>query len=338
MLAEDAMAEGCSVGNAIMRLDENQRDDGLMARVRRQNERRALAQAKRVPWKTLNAAVEDYTIWEVFTLWLRAVVTASRRIPTDFAREMNSRGQLFIQHNLPRLERDLRESTDPGAEIWLAVSSWAERHVFLVPRQAGWLDAVRYFSSSSIHSMKAWSYWESMDQQWRVAPPEEFPTFAQWQCQVVGVTSLHRGNGLAQQVLETVRRLSQPEWNGKWIEFFDLIAFLVWMELVLDVEGSASGLVARELAQRYSGFELPTSCGPKQAVRTLYRWYTQHRLADSNRRELLAALSFHLRYHPAYAALRSYAQHCHDQWTNRRSHDLPSFEEWRVAADEYFER
>lgn len=332
------MAKVVRLGTRLCALDENQRDHGLMGRVRRQNERRALAQAKRVPLKTLNAAVEDYTIWEVFTLWLRAVVTASRRIPADFAREMKSRGHLFIERNLSRLEKDLRDSTDPGAEISLAVSSWAERHVFLVPRQAGWLDAVRYFSSSSIHSMKAWSYWESMDQQWRVASPEEFPTFAQWQCQVLGVTTLHRGNVLAQQVLETVRRLPQPEWNGKLMEFFDLIAFLVWMELVFDVEGSASGIVGRELEQRYSGFELPTSCGPKQAVRTLYRWNAEYRLADSHRRELLAALSFHVRYHPAYAAMRSYAQHCHDQWTHQRSHDRPSFEEWREAADEYFER
>ncbi len=321
-----------------MHLDQSQRDDGLVARVRRQTERRALIQARRVPWKTLAATVEDYTDWEVFTLWLRAVVAASRRLPAGFVREMDSRGHLFIEHRLPGLEKDLRAAADPGTEIWQAVSSWAEMNVFLVPRRAGWLDAVRYFSSSSIRSMVGWSHWETMDQQWRAVAPQEFPTFAQWQCEVAGLTTLHRSNRLAQQVLETVRRLPQPQWTRYLIEFFDLIAFLVWMELVLDVERSASGLVARELAQRYRGFELATSCGPKQAVRTLYRWDTEHRLADSNRRELLAALGFHLKYHPAYAAMRSYAQHCHDQWTNGRSHDLPSFDEWRVAADEYFER
>jgi len=319
-----------------MHLDQNQRDDGLMARVRRQNERRALKLAERVPWKTLAAAVEDYTDWEVFTLWLRAVVTASRRMPADFACE-DSRWHLFVEHNLPRLEKDLKDATDPGTEIWHAVSSWAEMNVFLVPWRAGWLDAVRYFSSSSIRSMKAWSYWESVDQQWRAAPPEEFPTFEQWRCEVAAVTHVHRGNGLAQQVFNTVGRLPQPVWTRHLLTFFDLIVFLVWMELVLDVDGSASGLVASELAQKYSGFELATSCGPKQAVRALYRWETEHRLAASNRTELLAALSFHVRYHPAYAAMRSYARHCHDQWTKQSAHRFPSFEEWREAADEYCE-
>jgi hypothetical protein len=52
---------------------------------------------------------------------------------------------------------------------------------------------------------------------------------------------------------------------------------------------------------------------------------------------MLAALSFHVSHHPAYPAMRTYALHCHDVWPVECPDHLPSFEEWRQAADEYFE-
>lgn len=55
--------------SAVMPVEQNQRGARLMARVRHRDERRALQQAKRVPWKTVAATAEEYTDWEVFTLW-----------------------------------------------------------------------------------------------------------------------------------------------------------------------------------------------------------------------------------------------------------------------------
>jgi hypothetical protein len=81
------MAKDIRYGAATMPVQQNQRGSRLMTRVRHQNEHRALQQAKRVPWRTLAAAAEEYTDWEVFTLWLRAVVDAARHIPADVARE-----------------------------------------------------------------------------------------------------------------------------------------------------------------------------------------------------------------------------------------------------------
>ena len=66
-------------------MERDQRGGSLIDRVRQQTERRALEQAKRVPWKRLAEAADEYTDWQVFTLWLRAVVEAAGSIPAMIA-------------------------------------------------------------------------------------------------------------------------------------------------------------------------------------------------------------------------------------------------------------
>ena len=120
--------------------------------------------------------------------------------------------------------------------------------------------------------------------------------------------------------------------------FSDLMAFSLWMELVLDIEGPTSVLVSKELADRYSGFSLAARHSrSKEAVRALNEWALEHALAIAGQEQMLAALSFHVSHHPAYPAMRSYALHCHDVWPDECPDHLPSFVEWREAADAYFE-
>ena len=309
----------------------------LIARVRFQNERRAWLQARRAPWKTLAAAAEEYTDWQVFTLWLRAVIAAARCIPADVEQELESRSPLLLSHIRAVVEPTAIDAEGPGMQVWQAVGEWAEMNSFLVPKREGWLDAVRYFSAASLQYARAWSYWESIDKRWRAAPPAEFPTYAQWQSGVTAVTTLSDGNSDAQRALETVRSLPESEWCSELATFSELIAFSLWMELTLDVEGHGSDFVARELAQRYSGFSLPSSLESKEAVRALHAWVVEHRLPKGNQKELLRALRFHVRHHPAYPALRSYAQKCHAAWPNEHPARLPPYEEWREAANGYFE-
>ena len=224
-----------------------------------------------------------------------------------------------------------------GARTWQDVSQWAEVNVFITAKREGWLEAVRYFSSMSLRSMKAWSLWEQTDEQWRVAMPKQFPMYAQWQCEVAAVTRLSNPDGTAQHLLDSVRGLPEAEWSRLLSGFSDLIAFSLWMELVLDMEGSNSELASKELTKRYGGFNLAASAiGSKEAVRSLNNWAIEHALGIASQEHMLAALSFHVSHHPAYYALRSYALHCHDVWPDECLAHPPSFAEWREAADAYF--
>ncbi len=322
----------------FMPRQQNQRDGKLMDRVRHQTERRALAQAKRVPWKRLAAAADEYTEWQVFSLWLRAVVEAAKSIPAMVAQEIESRAPQLLCRVRSDIEAAVTNGSGAGARIWQDVSRWTEVNVFIAGKREGWLDAVRYFSSMSLREMKAWSLWEQTDEQWRIARPAKLPTYAQWQCDVAAVTRLSNADGPAQHLLDSIRSVPEAEWNRLLSDFSDLIAFSLWMELVLVMDGPDSALASKELAKRYGGFSLAGSArGSKEAVRSLNEWAIKHELGIANQDQMLAALSFHVSHHPAYYALRSYALHCNDVWPDEWSDHPPSFLEWRAAADAYFE-
>ena len=167
---------------------------------------------------------------------------------------------------------------------------------------------------------------------------KQFPDYARWQNEVAALTRLSNPDSPAQQVLNAVRALPEAEWNKHLCGFSDLIAFSLWMELVLDIEGPTSGLVSKELAERYGGFSLPGALSdPRKLFAHLTSGYSSMDSQIAEQENLLAALSFHVSHHPAYPAMRRYALHCHDAWLNEYSGHLPSFEEWREAADAYFE-
>ena len=323
----------------FMLRQQNQRDGKLRDRVHRQTERHALAQAKRVPWKRMAAAADEYTEWQVFSLWLRAVVEAAQSIPAIVVQEMESRAPQLLGRLRSDIEAAVTNGSGAGARIWQEVSQWTEVNVFTTAKREAWLDAVRYFSSMSLRAMKAWSLWEQTDEQWRIATPTQFPTYAQWQCEVAAVTRLSNPDGPAQHLLDSIRGVPEPEWTRLLTGFSDLVAFSLWMELVLDMEPPDSGLVSKELAKKYSGFMLAGSpVGSKETVRSFNDWAIKHALGIASQDHRLAALSFHVSHHPAYYALRSYALHCHAVWPDECSDHPPSFVEWREAADAYFEK
>ena len=296
-----------------------------------------MEQAKRVSWKRLAEAAAEYTDWQVFTLWVRALVEAARTIPATVEQELDSRTPRLLGRVRLGVEAAVKNGDAAGARIWQDVSRWVEINIFIGAKRTGWLDAVRYYSSMSLRSMKAWSHWEDIDRQWRAATPKQFPTYAQWQCDVAAVARLSNPVSPAQEVLDAVRGVSDAEWNNLRHSFSDLITFSLWMELVLDIEGPTSALVSRELDDRYGGFRLSRAIGSKTAVRALNEWVFDHELATADQKEILAALSFHVTHHPAYPAMRTYALRCHDAWPVERPDHLPCFEDWRHAADEYFE-
>jgi hypothetical protein len=316
----------------------NQRGGKLIERVRHQTELRALKQAKRVTWKCLAAAAVEYTDWQVFGLWVRAVVDAAGNVPGMVAREMESRTPGLLGLIRPDLDAVVRNDGAPGAKIWQDISQWAEINIFIAAKRAGWLDAIRYFSSMSLRSMKAWSYWESIDKQWHEATPKQFPGYTQWQCEVAAVARLSNPDSTAQQVLDSVQEVSEAEWSQLLSRFTDLMAFSLWLELVLDIEGPTAEIASVELAERYRGFSFSRGTqGSKEVVRALNGWAVKHELAVAGQKQMLAALSFHVSHHPAYPAMRRYALHCHEAWPDDHPRCLPSFVEWREAADVYIE-
>ena len=203
----------------------NQRGSSLIDQVRHQTELRALEQARRVTWRRLAAVADEYTEWQVFGLWVRAVVEATGSIPAMVAQEMESRTPLLLAGIAPDLDAAVRNGGGPGARTWEDVSRWTEMNFFIAAKQAGWLDAVRYFSSMSLSSMQAWSHWENVDKEWRGTAPMQFPSYPQWRSDVAAVARLANPDSTAQQVLDAVRSVSEAEWRNLLQGFSGLMTF-----------------------------------------------------------------------------------------------------------------
>jgi len=309
-----------------------------VARIRSAMERRAKKQAKRIPWPSLAKAVDEYTKWQVFALWVRATADASHSIPAEIQAEIERRAPAACRTLQAKVKSAISHGARPGTDAWEGVICWAEMNVFLPAKLGGWLDALRYFSSISLHSMKAWSCWEQVEADWRLSPPQQLPTLLEWKRMVAAVTQLSNAESPAQHALDVIRDFRKSDWDTLLTNFIHLNAFCQWVELMLDAQKTVSRVLSRELLKRHPGFSL-VRCGiaPKEAARCLQTWVLKHEFRAAKASRVLAALRFWLRRHPEYAAVRSYAAFCRTTWLDTPQKQPPTFDEWKKAADSYSE-
>jgi hypothetical protein len=295
---------------------------------------RALEQAQLVPWPRLAAAVEQYNEWESFSLWLRAVGDAANGIPPMVGQELEAR----IPGFLARVEEDVRAAPEdkPGHRMWNLVGDWVTVNILFEAKTQGWLDAVRHFAFKSLAYMKTWAHWERVNREWRSHPPAAWPNYQQWQKDIAAVSKLPTNPGSEiEEVLDAVLSVPAAEWERYWSAFLELVAFSLWMELILDAEGPCSQLVAEEIRKRYPGFSFTSPDLPaSEAVPELHLWAFRHVIGAEDK-EILAALSWHVDHHPAYHAMHNYATHCHETWSDARPDRLPSFDEWRRLTESF---
>lgn len=312
--------------------------DLLSKRAWEQAECRALDQARRVPWRRLAEAADEYTNWHIFTLWLRAVVDAARAIPEIVETELENRAPHALEPMRTQVMAALRTANRPGARLWSDMSQWVETNVFLAAKTESWLDAVHYFSSVSIRSMKAWAHWERTEEDWQKVLPAKFPTYEEWRTDVDSVNKLSNPESVCQQVVDAMNRVPPQNWKELETGFFDLTVFSLWMELVIEFSGPNSSMVKQQLHARYKGFESADDLSESKVnVRALNEWALSHQLREAKQRQLMPALSYQVRNHPRYHALRRYAQHCYQAWQEISPPNMPSFEEWIRAGAQYVE-
>jgi hypothetical protein len=317
---------------------ENVKRTGNVARVCNATARRALLQAKRVPWPHLAEAAEEYTGWHVFTLWARAIIDAANNVPAVIRSEIELRAPGVYKSLHPKVRSAINCGDRPGIVAWEDITCWAEMNLFLSAKREGWLDAVRYFSAMSLRSMKAWSHWERIDTMWRRSPPRQFPTPQEWDRAVTSVARLSNADSAAQRALEVVQSMRDSDWQKLLVGFSRLNTFSQWMELMLNFQDSGTDQVSMELMNRYPGLH-PTvpRMAPKEAVRSLKSWVLSNEIPGAKSTGVPGALRFHLHHHPEFAAIRRYAQFSRGIWADHLPNHLPTFAEWKQAADGYSE-
>lgn len=220
------------------------------------------------------------------------------------------------------------ESADEvGERLWNLVHAWIENHVLLQAKVEGWLNAVNFYSSRTVTYMKAWAHWERMSDEWSANPPAQWPSYERWQTDVAAVTQMSNPDGEPQRILDATLSVPGAEWERMLSAYLDVVIFAVWMELMLDLEGPQSPVVARALATQYPGFGFSSGDLPStDAVRELHAWVLMNVVRPSSE-EVMGALSWYLKRHPEYYAIRGYAVECHDRWSANSPADPPAFSE-----------
>jgi hypothetical protein len=125
-------------------------------------------------------------------------------------------------------------------------------------------------------------------------------------------------------------------------EYLDWEDFSLWVRAIVESEGRVPDSISRILQERCPGFlEYERKCRetrPKQASPLpllLLEWIHDRVFAHAKQERWLDALLFFSVRDPYSQCTWAYWEHCEDKWKRKRPTGYPSFEEWRLAAENW---
>jgi hypothetical protein len=304
-----------------------------LAEAHRQLRRAVAEQQRSVSLRRLKQAIEQYNEWVVFQLWLRAVVDGARSIPPVVEQELESRLPGFLQRFAPEIQAALQQDR-PGGALWNLVGAWTNSNVFLQPRSERWMEGLIFYASRNMVYIKAWALWDRVNLEWKTNPPPRWPDYREWQYAVAGLNELSNPEGERQRVLSTMDSIPALQWERLLSTLREMTIFAVWMELMLDLEGSQSKPVSEELVKQYPGFGLSQNeLSPAEAAREFLTWAVDQIGASDE--DVISALNWHIQNGPDIDFMENYASDCHAIWSKDNPTPFPDFQQWRKEAEDY---
>ncbi|MCW5979739.1 MAG: hypothetical protein KIT09_16790 [Bryobacteraceae bacterium] len=191
-------------------------------------------QSLMVPWRDLADSCGQLVAWLSFGLWVRAVISAERKLPDWLRQQVDQRCPGFL---------DGRGKSSDHESIWVDLSSWVDEHMFHAARDGGWLDALHYYCGRDPCSEQVWEHWTRTESAWHDCPPKSYPSFDEWHHQALG----HRA--CADDVTPTA---GEPAALVK--EYIEWEAFAFWARLVVETAGEVPAYLVSVLDQRCPGF------------------------------------------------------------------------------------
>ena len=278
-------------------------------------------------------AAEEYTEWQVFALWVRALLDACEGLPAEVAAEVATRSpDLFSRiASAVRQRRTIPRKRCVGNRHRLG---GIER---VCQGQAGTMaecNPLLFFQIAFVD--EGMVTLEEMHREWGEKRPETLPTYEVWVSAASAVCRLSNPESDAQNVLDSIRLVPEDKWKRMLDAFAELTTLCVWIEILLGAGQIGAELVSEELALRYPRFDTCSSPEPTSSDILLREWVLAHEPPFANAQQFLFALSYQTKRHPAYYARRSYAAHCRSLWSGGNFDRLPSFADWRSTADAYF--
>lgn len=313
------------------------RPDEQALRLQRYAHERAAEEGRRIPWRILLEARNQYIEWQEFYFWARSIIDCEHGIPDWLAKKLDEVCPGFLVAEKQYLARHPKEVSLAPVRL----SQWIDEHIFAFAAEGGWLTAITFHGVREPRYQKASACWSESVRKWQTVRPIQYPSLDEWRREAAQCDE-------TAHLLPAVRKeracfkLVEPERLAQTVSrFIDWEAFAYWARPALEAAASLPSEVARELESRCPGFH---ELNAKERVadgrlphdwHRLMLWIGEHFFQEAKTEGWYDAILISAHSHPRAIRTMEYFDYCDEIWSADLPEPYPSFETWRRDADRY---
>jgi len=277
----------------------------------------ASKQAMRVSWKRFCEAQEEYIRWEVFVLWVTAIVEVEGGPSASLLRVLRRRCADFIEQTTQAREPE---------PLALRLHEWIQDRIFSYAKQEGWLDALHFYGVRDPRCEGAWAYWEYCEREWKHKRRSAYPGFETW--------------WRSAQDYNLFPKVRFARASDVVDSYVDWLAFGHWLRPLMGGNLKSPTEVARELQRRCPGFAPEQLTGrPKQGSWQNFVKHIEDRFFSKvNQQRWLDYVREKAYNHPRHVRTIAYSNRWLQGWSCDPTLPYPPFPQWRQAADDFIEK
>lgn len=300
---------------------------------------RADDESRRIPWRRLYEARNQYVDWQEFNLWVRSILEVEGRVPDWLAETLNNRCPSFLRTGAELTAKAARNRPFP-----LRLEDWIDEHIFEFAKREGWFNAITYYAVRDPRYQRAEVCWSECVEKWKRAKPVQYPSFEDWK----GIAAERDETSHLLASERKSRSSPKPVSSDRLAEavghYMDYEALAYWARAALEGYPDLPTKVVREIERRCPGFldgivkgrrEQDASRRASQRWQGLMLWIADHYFQDAKAGGWFDAILIGARNHPRAIRTMEYADRCDEVWSSQKPEPYPSFEDWRRDADAY---
>jgi hypothetical protein len=307
---------------------------GQLQRIARE---RADDEARRIPWRRLFDARNQYIDWQEFYLWARSIFEVEGRIPDWLAQILNDRCPEFLQR-----EEGLTAKTVSARPLPLRLEDWIDDHVFGFAKREGWFNAITFYAIRASRYQRAEVCWSECVETWKKAKPLRYPSLEEWKNIAARCDETARLVAGEQKARSSSKLVSPDRLTEAVARYMDYEALAYWARPALERCPDPPTEVVSEFERCCPGLLDGVIKGQQHASRSasqrwqgLMLWIADHYFQDAKAGGWFDAILVGARSHPRAIRTMEYADHCDEVWSSQMPEPYPSFEDWRRDADAY---
>ncbi len=308
-----------------------------VAQLQRLARERADSQARRIPWRRLYDARNQYIDWQEFYLWARSIVEVEEGVPDWLGGILNDRCPGFLQW-----EQALTARAASARPLALRLEDWIDEHIFGFAKEEGWFNAITYYAVRDPRYQRAEVCWSECVESWKRVKPIRYPSFEDWKVMAAQCDEAAHLTGEERKARSSAELVHPERLADAVARYIDYEALAYWARPALEQGSDLPAEVAHEMERQCPGYldtrRTTREKAPRGSARDwehLMLWVGDHIFRDAQQEGWFDAILVQVRSHPRAIRTMEFADHCDDVWESEPPKPYPLFEEWRRDADSY---